>query len=52
MKVQASTFYSAAEKAQTLDIVYRQMIFMAKNANNIIRSVQKTYKRVEKKRKK
>ena len=50
MKVQASTFMSANQKAQMLDMVYEQMIFMAKNANDIIRSVQKTYKQVKKKK--
>jgi len=33
-----------------LDMVYEQMIFSAKNANDIIRSVQKTYKQVKKKK--
>ena len=41
MKIQASTFMSANEKAQMLDMIYRQMIFAAKSANEVIRSVQR-----------
>jgi hypothetical protein len=44
MKIQASTFMSANEKSQILDMIYEQMIFAAKNANKVIRSIQRIRK--------